>query len=75
MEQIKNYFDLPFVRDVNGIAPAARPMSSMSPVIVTERSSGKVRLVVGAAGGTKIISSLAPLLRAHKPIVYLYLNV
>nr|XP_016925231.1 glutathione hydrolase 1 proenzyme [Drosophila suzukii] len=62
MEQIKNYFDLPFVRDINGIAPAARPMSSMSPVIVTERSSGKVRLVVGAAGGTKIISSLAPLL-------------
>ncbi|XP_017006404.2 glutathione hydrolase 1 proenzyme [Drosophila takahashii] len=62
MEQMKNYFDLPFLPGTNGIAPAARPMSSMSPVIVTERSTGKVRLVVGAAGGTKIISSLAPLL-------------
>ncbi|XP_017063699.1 glutathione hydrolase 1 proenzyme [Drosophila eugracilis] len=62
IEQLKNYFDLPFVPGTNGVAPAARPMSSMSPVIVTERSSGKVRLVVGAAGGTKIISSLAPLL-------------
>ncbi|KAI8035316.1 glutathione hydrolase 1 proenzyme isoform X1 [Drosophila gunungcola] len=62
MEQLKNYFDLPFVAGTNGVAPSARPMSSMSPVIVTSRSSGKVRLVVGAAGGTKIISSLFPLL-------------
>ncbi|KAH8304505.1 hypothetical protein KR059_011390 [Drosophila kikkawai] len=61
-EQLKNYFDLPFVPGKNGIAPSARPMSSMCPVIVTERSSGQVRLVVGAAGGTKIISALLPLL-------------
>lgn len=62
IEQLKNYFDLPFVPGTNGIAPLAHPMSSMCPVIVTERSTGKVRLVVGAAGGTKIISSLVPLL-------------
>ncbi|XP_043659104.1 glutathione hydrolase 1 proenzyme [Drosophila teissieri] len=62
IEQLKNYFDLPFVAGTNGVAPAARPMSSMSPVIVTERATGKVRLVVGAAGGTKIITALVPLL-------------
>ncbi|XP_017055520.1 glutathione hydrolase 1 proenzyme [Drosophila ficusphila] len=62
IEQLKNYFDLPFVPGKNQVTPAARPMSSMSPVIVTEKSSGKVHLVVGAAGGTKIISSLVPLL-------------
>lgn len=62
IEQLKNYFDLPFVAGTNGVAPAARPMSSMCPVIVTERATGNVRLVVGAAGGTKIISALSPLL-------------
>ncbi|KAH8287610.1 hypothetical protein KR054_010749 [Drosophila jambulina] len=61
-EQLRNYFDLPFVPGTNGIAPSARPMSSMCPVIVTDRMTGQVRLVVGAAGGTKIISSLLPLL-------------
>ncbi|KAH8272330.1 hypothetical protein KR026_005599, partial [Drosophila bipectinata] len=62
IEQLRNYFDLPFVMGKNMVAPSARPMSSMSPVIVTERSTGRVRLVVGAAGGAKIISSLVPLL-------------
>ncbi|XP_064556636.1 glutathione hydrolase 1 proenzyme [Drosophila montana] len=62
MKHLKNYFDLPYVDGRNVIAGGARPMSSMSPVIVTERSTGQVRLVVGAAGGTKIISALVPLL-------------
>ncbi|KAH8409207.1 hypothetical protein KR009_010702 [Drosophila setifemur] len=62
IEQVRNYFDLPFVPGRNMVAPSARPMSSMSPVIVTDRATGKIRLVVGSAGGTKIISSLAPLL-------------
>ncbi|XP_022208480.2 glutathione hydrolase 1 proenzyme isoform X2 [Drosophila obscura] len=62
IKQLRNYFDLPFVPGKNRVTPSARPMSSMSPLIVTERSTGQVRLVVGAAGGTKIISSLVPLL-------------
>ncbi|XP_015042017.1 glutathione hydrolase 1 proenzyme [Drosophila pseudoobscura] len=62
IKHLRNYFDLPFVPGKNRVAPTTRPMSSMSPLIVTERTTGKVRLVVGAAGGTKIISSLVPLL-------------
>lgn len=62
MRHLKNYFDLPYVEGRNILGTAARPMSSMSPVIVTERATGQVRLVVGAAGGTKIISALVPLL-------------
>ncbi|XP_017853019.1 glutathione hydrolase 1 proenzyme isoform X2 [Drosophila busckii] len=62
MQHLRNYFELPYVEGKNTIATAARPMSSMSPIIVTDRRSGQVRLVVGAAGGTKIISALVPLL-------------
>ncbi|KAH8278146.1 hypothetical protein KR018_008967, partial [Drosophila ironensis] len=61
-ENMPNYFEIPFVPERNIARPLARPMSSMSPTIVTERATGKVRLVVGAAGGTKIISALVPLL-------------
>ncbi|XP_034119397.1 glutathione hydrolase 1 proenzyme [Drosophila albomicans] len=62
LRHLRNYFDLPFIDGKNAIGVAPRPMSSMCPIIVTERESGKVRLVVGAAGGTKIITALAPLL-------------
>ncbi|KAH8276535.1 hypothetical protein KR044_004726, partial [Drosophila immigrans] len=62
LRHLRNYFDLPYVDGKNAIGVARRPMSSMCPIIVTERGSGKVRLVVGAAGGTKIITALVPLL-------------
>lgn len=62
MGHLHNYFDLPHVEGRNVIGSTASPMSSMCPVIVTERATGQVRLVVGAAGGTKIISALVPLL-------------
>ncbi|XP_068141388.1 LOW QUALITY PROTEIN: glutathione hydrolase 1 proenzyme [Drosophila tropicalis] len=62
IKHLRNYFDLPYVSGKNTIIPLARPMSSMSPVLVTERSTGRVRLSVGAAGGTRIISTLVPLL-------------
>uniref|UniRef100_A0A914WJ81 Gamma-glutamyltranspeptidase 1 n=1 Tax=Plectus sambesii TaxID=2011161 RepID=A0A914WJ81_9BILA len=43
----------------NFIKPGKRPMSSMSPTVVFERESGKVRMVLGASGGSQIISGVA----------------
>jgi len=43
----------------NFIQPGKRPQSSMSPTIVIDRKTGDVKLVVGAAGGSKIISTVA----------------
>jgi len=40
----------------NGIAPGKRPLSSMSPTLVTQLD--QVRLAIGAPGGPKIISSV-----------------
>ncbi|XP_070573060.1 glutathione hydrolase 1 proenzyme-like [Ptychodera flava] len=42
----------------NYIKPGKRPMSSMSPTIVID-GNGDVQLLVGAAGGPKIITSIA----------------
>ena len=41
----------------NSVAPGKRPLSSMSPTIVLDRS-GKPVLTVGAAGGPKIITQV-----------------
>nr|AAD09400.1 gamma-glutamyl transpeptidase precursor [Brugia malayi] len=47
----------------NFIEPGKKPMSSMSPMIVYNTKTGKIVMVAGASGGSKIISALA------KPII------
>jgi gamma-glutamyltranspeptidase / glutathione hydrolase len=44
----------------NSIAPSKRPLSSMTPTIVTE--SGKFRLAMGAPGGSTIITTVLQIL-------------
>jgi gamma-glutamyltranspeptidase/glutathione hydrolase len=47
---------------LNAIAPRKRPLSSMSPTIVTDRD-GHVVLTAGAAGGPRIITATLDILR------------
>ena len=51
-----SFYGLP-PSSTNTIQPGKRPLSSMTPVIVIDSSSGGVRLVVGAAGGIRITTS------------------
>ena len=51
-----NAFGLVGHTDANAIAPRKTPLSSMSPTIVTR--DGKVELVIGGPGGSRIISSV-----------------
>jgi gamma-glutamyltranspeptidase/glutathione hydrolase len=46
--------------ETNAIAPGKRPLSSMTPTIVTK--DGKLLLVLGSPGGGKIISTVANIL-------------
>ncbi|XP_073832158.1 scoloptoxin SSD14 [Musca autumnalis] len=62
VEGLRNYFNLPNVPNRNRIKAHIQPMSSMAPLIVTHKESGEVRLVTGAAGGSRIISSLVQIL-------------
>uniref|UniRef100_A0A1W7R8L0 Putative gamma-glutamyltransferase n=1 Tax=Aedes albopictus TaxID=7160 RepID=A0A1W7R8L0_AEDAL len=54
---LQNYFGLPGSKR-NYIQPQKRALSSMSPTIVVG-SDGNVKLIVGAAGGTKITTAVA----------------
>jgi gamma-glutamyltranspeptidase/glutathione hydrolase len=44
--------------EANAVAPGKRPLSSMSPTVVRDARSGQVRLVIGAAGGPTITTSV-----------------
>ena len=55
---IVNYYGV-VPTDNNAIQPGARPVSSMSPAIFTDRETGDVRLAVGGAGGTRITTATA----------------
>ena len=48
----------------NFMRPGKSPLSSMAPTIVTD-AKGHVRLVIGAAGGSKIISGVAQVIARH----------
>ena len=52
-----NYFGVP-ASEPNYIKPGKRPMSSMTPIIVLDPNDN-ARLVLGASGGTKIITAVA----------------
>ena len=53
-----NEFNVP-PSEHNFVRPGKRPLSSMAPAVVTNADDGRVRLVVGAAGGTRITTAVA----------------
>lgn len=54
---LKNQFGLP-ASTANLLQPQKRGLSSMSPTIVTDENNN-VRIVIGAAGGTKIPTAIS----------------
>uniref|UniRef100_A0A8D8V6R5 Gamma-glutamyltranspeptidase 1 n=1 Tax=Cacopsylla melanoneura TaxID=428564 RepID=A0A8D8V6R5_9HEMI len=60
---ITNYFNIP-PSPANFIQPSKRPLSSMCPTVVTDKD-GNVKVAVGAAGGTKITTSVAQVIMAN----------
>lgn len=57
-----SFFGVP-PSEVNYIKPGKRPLSSMAPTVVANTATGAVRMVIGAAGGTKISTGVSSVIR------------
>uniref|UniRef100_A0A0N5ATI5 Gamma-glutamyltranspeptidase 1 n=1 Tax=Syphacia muris TaxID=451379 RepID=A0A0N5ATI5_9BILA len=53
-----NYYGYP-PSPVNFIEPRKRPLSSISPLIILNKGTKKVEMVIGCAGGSQIISTVS----------------
>eukprot|EP00879_Flechtneria_rotunda_P013855 GHRR01014471.1.p1 GENE.GHRR01014471.1~~GHRR01014471.1.p1 ORF type:complete len:716 (+),score=228.03 GHRR01014471.1:397-2544(+) len=53
----KSSFVTPHPSEANFIAPGKRPLSAMSPIIVTHKPSGRLVAVAGGSGGPLIVSA------------------
>lgn len=57
ISRFQNQFGLS-ASPANSLQPKKRPLTSMSPIIVTDKNND-VQLVLGASGGTKIITAVS----------------
>ena len=66
---IDNYYGLP-PTPVNYIKPGKRPQSSACPIIVTD-GRRRVCMILGASGGTRIISAVSEVRNLQYEIIML----
>lgn len=66
-----NCYGLP-PSSINMVKPGKRPLSSMTPTVVVNSSSGRVRLVIGAAGGIRITTSTVYVTELILLIIYFF---
>ncbi|XP_049817160.1 scoloptoxin SSD14 isoform X2 [Aethina tumida] len=46
----------------NDVEPEKQPLSSMSPSIILDKNTGLIRLIIGSAGGPKIITAISQII-------------